>query len=665
MATRPGAFYRRAVPTPELFDYRDVTASSLADDVEAGLDEADRRVDSVASGSAGTLLDALVALDLVVADVVALDGRTGFLSYVHPDGKVRDAAQEALVRIASWRAALPLRDDLAEVLLRLADAGDLPDGGEEQRLVEHWLRDLRRNGHGLPPEVRVEVRALRDRLATLEAEFQRNVADYTDGLDLTPEELDGLPASFVTGLRPGAAPGTYRVSLDYPEVQPFLAQGRRRDLRERMLRKVWSTAAETNRAVLTAGLEVRRRLAELLGYPSWAAYRTEVQMAGAPQQALATLEQVRTALAPAVVDRLAELQALLVEDGQPPGSQVQHWDLAYLNRMRTERRVGLDPSELADYFPVDVVLDTMFDLLGTLFGLSLQQVPDARAWSEDVQLREVRDADGTLLGHVYLDLHPRDGKYRHAAMWDLVRPQDVDGRRRLAVSALVCNFSAPSDGTPGLMRHDEVVTLFHEFGHALHLSVSTARFGRFAGTETERDFVEAPSQLMERWAWEPAVLAPMARHWRTGEPLDPAVVERLAASRFDGALRRATTGTMLGLLDLALHGEHPVDPDRATREASAVFGVPYPEGTFRLGGFGHLFGGYDAGYYGYLWAEIIGDDMVGRLEQDGLLDPAVARRFRSLVLEPGGSRPADDLVAAFLGRAADPQAYLRARGWAG
>jgi len=649
----------------ELFDYRHVTAESVTADLDAGLQEANQRVDELASSPPGTLVDALARLDLVVAETVALNGRTGFLTLAHTDAEVRDSSQEAMVAVTTWLAALPLRDDLAEVLLRLESQQGEIALGEDRRLVQHWMRDLRRNGHGLKPYIRDEVRLLRARLAELEADFQRNIDEHADGLDLTIEELDGMPESFIARLLPGTVAGTRRVTLAYPELQPAMAHCRRRDVRERLMRKDWSRAAETNLPVLTAGLDVRRRLAELLGYPSWAAYATEVQMAGEPVRATSMLQTLRAAIAIPNAARLAELRSLLVEDGAPAEVVVEHWDLAYLERLRTERHVGLDPAALAEYFPADSVLNTMFGLMGDLFGLTFDNVPDPPGWAPEILLREVRDADGSVLGYIHLDLFPRPGKFSHGGHFDLVRPHRTeDGSRRPAVSAVLLNFTPPVEGRPALLRHDEVVGLFHEFGHAVHFTVSNARYARFAGTETEHDFVEAPSQLMERWAWEPLVLTPMARHWQSGQPLDPAVIKRLTASRHDGALPRATMDVMRGLLDLSLHEAiSDVDLDQLTRNANEAMGVPYIQGRSYLTAFGHLFGGYDAGYYGYPWAEIIGDDMVERFEREGILSPHVGREFRRLVLEPGGTRPAEELVEAFLGRPADPQSFLRARGW--
>ncbi len=654
-----------------LHDYRTVTAEDVERDVADGLALLDRRIDALVAAPPASLLAAVQVLDGVSATSEDLVGRAAFVGWVHPVAAVREAGQKAYSALSAWRARLPLRDDIAALVLDREAVG--PEAAaaepEDARLVAHWVRDLRRSGHALPAESRERVRELRDRLAAVQSAFDVNIAEDTAGLELTREELEGLPESFVQGLRPGTAPGTYAVSLDYPELHPFLAHARRRDLRAQLLRRARDRGAAANRPLVDEGLAVRRELAALLGYPSWAHYATEVQMAGSPERARALLARLASALAGPVAAENTELRDLLVEDGAPADVRLEHWDLEYARRIRSERRVGLDPAELAEYFPVDAVLTTMFDLIGELFGLTFPEAPAsdaATAWHEDVLLREIRDADGALLGRVYLDLFPREGKFSHAAAFDLVRPRTAaDGSRITGLSALVTNFSPPRDDRPALLRHDEMETLFHELGHVIHQNVTTSRYSRFAGTTTEGDFVEAPSQLLERWAWEPDVIVGTARHWRTGEPLDPDVVARLTGSRFAGALGRAARGLSLSLLDLAVHeAVDEIDLDEALRAANEVLQLPYLEGTFFLGAFGHIFGGYDAGYYGYLWAEVIGEDMVGRFEREGILSPEVGRTFRRSVLEPGGSRDGDELVAAFLGRAADPQTYLHARGWA-
>jgi thimet oligopeptidase len=303
-----------------------------------------------------------------------------------------------------------------------------------------------------------------------------------------------------------------------------------------------------------------------------------------------------------------------------------------------------------------------------VFGLSYEELPDARAWHPSVRLYAIHDrASGQLLAHFYTDLFPREGKYGHAAAFPLVvGHRGEDGEYVRPVNAIVANFTPPSADRPSLLRHGphgELETLFHEFGHILHMSLTTAAYTRFSGADTEWDFVEAPSQIMEHWVWEPSVLGRFARHYRTGEPLPAELAAKLREARYINVGIRYARQVFFGTMDVALHtaGASP-DLDAEIRRAFAVTHMPYPDETFMLGAFGHLMGGYDAGYYGYLWAEVIGDDMFGRFMREGVTSPAVGAAYRRTILEPNGSRSADEMVREFLGREPSNEAFLSLRG---
>jgi thimet oligopeptidase len=287
-----------------------------------------------------------------------------------------------------------------------------------------------------------------------------------------------------------------------------------------------------------------------------------------------------------------------------------------------------------------------------------------------VQLFRIRDrTSGELIAHFYADLFPREGKFGHAAAFPIViGHMGADGEYVKPVNAIVANFTPPAGDRPSLLTHGprgEVETLFHEFGHILHMSLTRAEFTRFSAASTEWDFVEAPSQIMEHWVWQPDVLARFARHYKTGEPIPRELVERMAGSRYLNVGLRATRQVFFGIVDLALHATTAKpDMEAAMRDSWQVTQLPYPEDTFFLAGFGHLMGGYDAGYYGYLWAEVIGDDMWGRFADEGITSPEVGADYRRAILEPNGSKTGDDLVAGFLGRPASIETYLRMRGMA-
>jgi thimet oligopeptidase len=343
--------------------------------------------------------------------------------------------------------------------------------------------------------------------------------------------------------------------------------------------------------------------------------------------------------------------------------ELQAYDWRYYgNRIRL-RDYGIDPMEVAAYFPLAAVLDGMFDLTGEVFGLKYRRV-EAPTWHPDVQTYAIEDAgSGETIAHFHMDLFPREGKFSHAAAFPLVQGRLLpDGTYQKPVSAIVANMTKPTTTQPSLLQHSEVVVLFHEFGHILHQTLTRAEVTRFAGSETETDFVEAPSQIMENWTWEPEVLQRFARHHKTGEPIPPDLVSRMVAARNLNIGITTLRQIQLGMLDLELHGPAPEkDLDEITRRINEVTLLPYQEGTFFPASFGHMFG-YDAGYYGYLWSEVFGDDMWSRFAEEGVTNPEVGMAYRREILEKGGSADGSDLLKGFLGREPSNLAFLRKLG---
>ena len=653
-----------------LYDYGLVTAETVADEADAAIARADALVGgAVRSHDRPTFAGTLRALELAGAEISVGYGRSAFMAQVHPDSAVRDAAQAAEERITKWRVAVVFRDDVYRAVAAFAETDEARTlTGEQARLLEHWQRDFRRAGHQLPPDQRAELESLRDRLVELEVAFQRNLNEYQDWIEVDREGLAGLPDSYVERLKPGSSPGMYRVSLDYPEVNPFLERARNRGHRETMFRKNWNKSVDANRPLLAEALKVRRRIADLLDQPTWAHYAMEVKMASSPARVRDFYDQLVPPLEMAASREIQAMRELHATAGAT--DDLQPWDSNYYDTRQSMEEHGVDQNEVSEYLPLDPVLDGMFALTGEVFGLDYERVPEANAWHPSVQLFRIRDtATGELIAHFYADLFPREGKYGHAAAFPLlIGHRSADGGYVRPVSAIVANFTPPSGDRPSLLTHGphgEIETLFHEFGHILHMSLTRAEFTRFSGAETEWDFVEAPSQIMEHWVWEPDVLARFARHYRTGEPIPRQLVERMAGSRYLNVGLRAARQVFFGTMDLALHSaDDEPDMEAAMRDNWEVTQLPYPDDTFMLAGFGHVMGGYDAGYYGYLWAEVIGDDMWGRFASEGITSPAVGLAYRRAILEPNGSMSGDDLVAAFLGRPASIDSFLRMRGMA-
>lgn len=651
----------------DLHDYRQAGGHGVTEIVDSAIARADAHVEraiQAAQHEGATFVDVIGRLDEALGDLMDANGRSGFLVSVHPDEGVRAAAQAADERVTMWKRSLALRDDLAAAVTqyaRTADANGL--AGEERRLLEHWQRDLRRAGHDLPVETRAEIRELTTRAVALEAAFQRNVNEWSDGVDLAPEDLAVLPGTYIAALKPGTTTGTYRVSLANPDYFPFMQGSPRRDLREVLARKRANRAVDSNRPILEELLAIRRRHAEILGYPSWAHYRIEPKMAHTPERVMEFHASLFPSIQHMARGEFAAMTARLLAD--TGGADLRIWDTLYYDeRIRAEEH-GVDQDEVSAYLTLDAVVDGLLDLTQDVFGLRYIEAADPGAWDPEVRRFEVQDASsGMRLGWFYMDLHPRPGKFQHAMAYPVrLSRRGADGVRRGGISAIVCNVPRATPAGPARLRHDDAEMLFHEFGHVLHEVLGTNAYYGTSMELLEDDFPEAISQIMENWIWEPDILERICRHAETGAAMPRELAERVAASRnVNIGSKFLSSFCVLGDLDMRLHGPERVDLDEAKRAADVVRGLPSIEDSFWPASFAHLVGGYDAGYYGYLWSVVYGDDLWSRFAAEGITSPAVGAAYRREILEPGASRDADVLVEAFLGRPSTNEAFLRRTG---
>ena len=642
-----------------MFDYTKITPESVRVGAEAAISAAGSIIEEViAADNAGTYATTVAKLD-DVADILERSfGETAFLGYVHPDPAVREIGHEVDAALQQFAVELAFRDDLYAAVKAFSvtdEAAALQ--GEQARFLEFVLRDFRKAGHELEPETRAKVKEMTERLVDLGVEFQRNIDEHEDALIVTTDDLAGLPDSYVQGLQPGEAEGTLKVTMAYPDVVPFMENARRRDLRQQLGFKFNTRAMEKNRPLLEEAVELRGEIAAAFGEPSWAHHQLEERMAKDPKRVedfYAELIPPLTARARSDIDTMS---ALLETDGEMPPVQV--WDWRYYDTVQRRNDYGADPNEVAAYFPLESVLAGMLELTAEVFGLRYEKV-EVLTWHPDVITYAVSDSDGTApVSFFHMDLFPREGKFSHAAAFTLVPGRALtDGGYQRPISAIVANFTKPGADRPSLLQHNEVETLFHEFGHILHQTLTKVELVRFSGSNTERDFVEAPSQIMEHWTWRSDVLRRFARHHDTGEPIPEDLVEQLVAARRLNISISTLRQIQFGKLDMGLHG--PGDSknlDSILEESTAISLFPLHEGTFFPASFGHMFG-YDAGYYGYLWSEVFGDDMFSRFEADGATSPVVGAAYRSEILERGGSVDGEQLLQNFLGREPSNEAFL-------
>jgi len=589
----------------------------------------------------------LAAFDEAMATLSDASSRASVARNAHPDAAMRDVAERCEQQVDALATRLSLDRGIYDALRELDPQWEDP---ATRFYLHRTLRDFRRAGVDRDEATRKRVQALNEELVRIGQEFSRNIREDVRNIELDPADLAGLPEDYVRGHPPGAN-GKVTITTDYPDYVPFLSYARSEAAREKLWRVYRQRAHPKNLSVLARMLEKRYELATLLGYPSWAAYVTEDKMIGSAQAAADFIARI-SAAAEKRAD--SDYQALLERKRRddPGAGRVEAWDSQVLTEALRKERHGYDAQSVRPYFEMSRVQDGVLEVTSRLFGLEYRRLAGAPVWHPDVACYDVVE-HGEVVGRFYLDLHPRDGKYKHAAQFTL---QSGQAGKRLPEAALICNFPRPGS----LLEHSEVVTFFHEFGHLLHhLLGGRTRWAGISGVRTEWDFVEAPSQMLEEWCWDASVLQRFARHVETGEPIPADAVARMRAADEFGKGLRVRQQMFYAATSLAFHDRDPagLDTTRLSAELQERY-TPFRhvDGTYFQESFGHL-EGYSAIYYTYMWSLVIAKDLFTVFRREGVLDPKPASRYRRAILEPGGSAKAADLVRSFLGRDYDFRAY--------
>jgi peptidyl-dipeptidase Dcp len=546
---------------------------------------------------------------------------------------------------------------------------------DQQMLLERTWKHFVRAGAELDAPGQERLRAINQALAAAGVKFGDNLLAETKAYRLVlerREQLAGLPEHVVTAsaeaARKAGLEGRWLFTLDYPSIWPFLQYADDRELRRQLftayITKADHGGATDNKAVLSRLAALRVEKARLLGFPTWADYVLDDQMARTPAAVYDLLNQLWTPAKAAAARDARVMQEAIRAEGQ--NHPLEPWDWFYYREKVRKARFDLDEDQLRPYFPLDQVRAGAFAVAGKLYGLTFTELQGMPVYHPEVKVFEVKDRDGTHLAVYLADYHPRPGK-RSGAWASGYRGQWLeDGKDIRPIAINVCNFSRPVGGAPALLSLEEVRTLFHEFGHALHGMLARKRYLGLSGAP--RDFIELPSQIMENWATEPEVLALYARHWKTGQPIPAALVEKIRETmRFDSGFRNVEY-LAASLLDLEWHTlTTTAEVDAAALERIALARMSMPAAIvprYRSTSFQHIFGlggSYSAGYYSYKWAEVLDADAFAAFQERGLFDQATARRFRTL-LEKGRSEDAMKLYLDFRGRPPSVGPLLRKLG---
>jgi oligopeptidase A len=596
--------------------------------------------------------------------------------------KAYSAAQEKIVEHASELGQNRALYAAVESVARTPAMKSLPRAA--RTLVEHELRDFKLSGVALEEPARSRFREIANELAKLATEFEEAVLDATDAWSeaiATEAGLAGIPESGRAVLREYAqekSQGGWLVTLKQPSVQAVLTYADDRALRERVYRAYQTRASDEgpnagtfdNSRRIEGILALRHEAAQLLGFRDAAEESLATKMAPSPDAVFAFLHDLAVRAKPVAQRELAELRAFGAEELGI--DELQPWDVGYASEKLRERKYALNEEELKPYFALDPVIAGLFAITERVFGVSLEQRADVDVWHADVRYYDLVDANGKVFAGAYVDLFARGGK-RGGAWMDVCVNRFVrdGGSTQLPVAFLTCNFAPPTATTPSLLTHDDVLTLFHEFGHGLHHLLTEVDYPGVAGINgVEWDAVELPSQFMENFGWQREALDLFARHWQTGAALPDELFARMQAARHFHAGLFLVRQLEFALFDFRIHREF--DPGRGARalaildEVRNEVAVLHPPAWQRFPhAFTHVFaGGYGAGYYSYLWAEVLSADAFGRFEEAGVFDRATGEAYRRAILSVGGSRPALESFVEFRGRAPEPDALLRSYGLA-
>jgi peptidyl-dipeptidase Dcp len=589
---------------------------------------------------------------------------------------LREVARTVAPELAAHRDDITLNPALYARVKAVYDARDSLDlSPEQQRLLEETHKTFVRAGVNLPDSAQTRLREINAELAELSQTFGQNLLKETNAFELhvtDTADLGDLPASLVAAAaeeaeRRGHESG-WSFTLQRPSINPFLQYSPNREMRRRLFvgyaMRGDNGNAEDNKALLSRMAALRAERARLMGYETHAHYELSDAMAETPMRVYDLLDQIWTPALRVAKEERAAMAAMMQSDGV--NEPFEGWDWRYYAEKVRQARYDFDENALRPYFEVNAVRDAAFMLANRLFGLTFTRLDDVPTWHPDQQVFEVKEADGRHLGILYMDYFARESKNGGAWMNDLRAQSRLDGDVTPIVTTNF-NFPPPTDGTPSLLAYYEAETLLHEFGHALHGLLSNVTYASLSGTNVPSDFVEFPSQIMENWLGEPEVLALFAKHYQTGEVVPVALIEKLnASSKFDQGF--ATVEYLAAsYLDMAWHTldapdlQDPRTFEQAEMQRIGLIDQIIPR--YRSPYFAHIFsGGYSAGYYSYIWAEVLDADAFQAFKETSLFDQATARSLRDNVLSKGGTRPGMELYVAFRGRAPAITPLLRARG---
>lgn len=588
------------------------------------------------------------------------------LSYFHQDSAVREAAANLEAKGVDKKLSVFARKDVYKALKEYADTNPQLNH-EDMRLLSKWLERFERAGMALSEKDAEAYAKLNTERLNKITQYNVNLNNYKDELVVAREELDGLGETYINRLE-RTKDGKYIVTLKYPDYNPFMSSAKSEKVRKALQEKFARRGGKENVKLLEDTVELRRKQAALLGFKRYPDYVLPVRMAKNYETLEAFLKNLQKEVTPLAQGEMKAYLKLQEETTRQQADEMTAWNLPYWSNQYKKKYYQVDDDKIKEYFPADKVISGMFEVFGNLFGITFTQA-DLPVWHPEVVVYQIKDKKtGELISNFYLDLFPRDGKYTHAATWSFVdRFELPDGQMQTPSVVIAANFTPAGNGTPSLLEHSEVETLFHEFGHVLQMSMATSKYATLTGDNVAWDYIEAHSQLLENWAWQPQVLKKISAHYKTGETLPDGLISSLVKSKNVGVAVAFLRQNFLGQYDLALHtAAKRVDSTKLYAQMMHnISGIPMTKGTYPQASFGHIMSltdPYDVGYYVYAWSLVIAQDIFSRFEDEGLFNAELGAKLRKYIYTPGTVYDENEMVEKFLGRPYNDKAFLKSLG---
>lgn len=647
------------------FDYTPQEIASLEQAASQELEDSLAALTAVPAQQR-TFENTVLALEKAYTQYWFVPKNLSLLAYFHKDASVREAAAVLETQGSKKKAEIFARRDVYRSLKEYAQTNPKL-AHEDARLLNKWLERYERAGMSLTDSKLKKYLKLNDERLEKITRYNVNLNNYKDELPLTAEQLKGMGETYVKRLEK-TKDGKYIVTLKYPDYNPFMANAQDDGARKALQTKFARRGGKENVKLLEDTLVLRRKQAALLGYKQYPDFVLPVRMAKTQDNLRAFLKDLQKQVTPLAQAEMDQYLALKNKTLGTTSKKINGWELGYWANQYKKAFYQVDDEKIKEYFPVQTVINGMFEIFGGIFGLTFEKA-DLPTWHPDVQTWIIKDAaTGQTISYFYMDLYPRDGKYTHAATWSFVdRFQLPDGQYQIPSVVIAANFSPAANGVPALLGHGEVETLFHEFGHVLQMSLATSKYANLTGDNVAWDYIETHSQLLENWAWQPQVLKKISSHYQTGQQIPDELINSMVKSRHAGEATAFLRQNFLGQFDLEAHAKNRrVNTTKLyAKMMKDITGIEMTPDTYPQASFGHIMSltdPYDVGYYVYAWSLVIAQDIFSQFEEQGLFNKELGAKLRTYIYTPGTVYDENEMVEKFLGRPYNNRAFLKSLG---